>query len=667
MVRVKKLPLVFVLTVLAVFIFSAPCPAYNYPGTYQYHGTDSITLEDGRELFLNMTFFGQGVRVYGEPGDIRPGDVQYRQEYRGGEWRYLGFTKSCDPYTNAQFSDDPGSFPVEKREYLKEPWENRPCNSTEKISGETWNAIYEQIKKHARSKGYPEDAFPDNKSYYGLLNPSDKGMQGDLRVWFYERGTSPYTNVRYETISNVILKYPDYGIRISGDIPGKFSPGETMNLTLKTCQDTSQDFRFIKTFVKLYLEYGGVQKLAYEQEIAYGPCQKEELDVSFTVPYSTQLAGTMKIIAVINKYELNDKDYICSELDYSNNRDEVVIAREDIHERADLQFVDSEPFITSGEPESGEKSEAIVRIANYSTYQTDPEETFFQVYVWEDGTPGPSLCWNANVDIEIGGTKSFAFKFPVPYNPFKLILTVNLQRSGTGFIPTPLNMLDENGKRIIIDEEEYERNKIENRVDPKKPIPPAGKDNLAATKIQVLDRQTGKIVSTADPSKSLKVEATFESGFDVGGFANLRLYQYDEEDGTLMQRGSTKRKYIKPRDTITEEWNVNFGFGEKVLYATINYKNSGDDPDTGWEEEKFDGKYEEKDYSDNLVKNSVVSSNIPGNLPRPEMYSGTGWYPPMTEQIVVEKESKNEDVYGWKKVRFKKDDSESWIRTLLVP
>ncbi|MDI6710463.1 MAG: hypothetical protein QME76_07225 [Bacillota bacterium] len=197
---------------------------------------------------------------------------------------------------------------------------------------------------------------------------------------------------------------------------------------------------------------------------------------------------------------------------------------------------------------------------------------------------------------------------------------------------------------------------------------PLGPNDLAVTDLQILDAATGQPVTSPQTNQNLKVKATFQSSFNVGGYARLRLYRYQGEYSRMTQSSATVNMYFEPGATKTYEWSPgNVGTGLYKFIASIDYYNNGNDPSSGWQTEKFDGKYDESSYGNNKIEKALTGTDAPAYEPQPREESQPMWYPPLVRKEVPVYETVKEPVYGWKKVRFIKEEAKGQIRVRLVP
>lgn len=205
------------------------------------------------------------------------------------------------------------------------------------------------------------------------------------------------------------------------------------------------------------------------------------------------------------------------------------------------------------------------------------------------------------------------------------------------------------------------------------PPPPGGGDvagpnDLAVTAMQVVDASNGQPVSSAQPNQILKIKASFKSSFDVAGWARVRFYKYQPEYKRLDQVGDTINVYVEPRGSFNKESiTFNTGAGQYKFIAAIDYYNNGNDPSTGWQAEKFDGKHEEKTYDNNKKDWDLTGSEPEPWRPHPVEYSQTAWYPPKYWKEVAKYEDYTEPIYGWKKVPYEKEKpGDGKVRVRLV-
>lgn len=180
------------------------------------------------------------------------------------------------------------------------------------------------------------------------------------------------------------------------------------------------------------------------------------------------------------------------------------------------------------------------------------------------------------------------------------------------------------------------------------------KGDLAVTSVSVVDSSTGSQISSPKPNQSLDIKASFVSTFDVGGWAKIRLYKYQADYKRLDQVGDTINIFLEPGATIEQEWPGRIvGTGQYQFIAAIDVYNNGNDPETGWQEEKFNGEYDEPDYNNNHMAYGLTGTESPDVVPSPAYWTtGPGYFPPTT--AVREAVYETVPVYGWKEVRFVK-------------
>lgn len=193
-------------------------------------------------------------------------------------------------------------------------------------------------------------------------------------------------------------------------------------------------------------------------------------------------------------------------------------------------------------------------------------------------------------------------------------------------------------------------------------------DNLAVLSMQVLDAETGQPVSSPQENQPLNITAKFSSSFSVGGYATVRLYKYQINAHRLDEEGHTNL-YFVPGDIREYTWEKKtVGDGKYEFIVSIDYHNSGDDPTTDWVSEKFDSKYEEATYDDNKLAQSLTGTDTPPREPLNYQESHPVWYPPVVYKEVPVYKTVTEEVIGWRKIKFEKEqigDKKPTVR--LVP
>lgn len=350
--------------------------------------------------------------------------------------------------------------------------------------------------------------------------------------------------------------------------------------------------------------------------------------------------------------------------------------------------------LTAGSPGSNGMAPFAAVIENLAPF--DAVNAPFNLYVWQAGAANPDLVklnqktWNIPRGSPASGTPgsiTITGFFPVPSKDYTLIAAFGAEYvPGAKVIPgIPGAWLGDNynpsyqGRTppgIGPFQEPYYDNNVKvtgsQRGLPPPPPPggqqPSGNNDLAITDLKILDASTGQEVSSPSENQNLKAKATFTSTFDVGGWARLRLYEYDPEYKRLDLRGQEANVYFEPHAQVTHEWNMgNIGLGQHTLIASIDYYNNGNDPGSGWKSEKFDGKYEESTYSNNKMSKDLTGSEAPPRQPMNLQQSNSVWYPPLVWVRKPVYETYTEDVYGWRKVPFIKDPATGKIRVRLIP
>ncbi|MEW6226612.1 MAG: hypothetical protein AB1700_00740 [Bacillota bacterium] len=251
---------------------------------------------------------------------------------------------------------------------------------------------------------------------------------------------------------------------------------------------------------------------------------------------------------------------------------------------------------------------------------------------------------------------TWTFEAPVSAGNYKLIVSANLAFAESGTkLPAPLTTRTAYGswgatlspltgtkyevKPLLTTHgsNPYDDNWAELGLAGGGPSQPPGEveaDDLAVTDIKVLDDNKNPVGTTLEEGKTYYVRATFQSGFDVGGWATVRLYRYDPDQKRMYDCGS-EYAYFNPEGTVVKDFGgFGWGAGSYTLIATVDYYNNGDDPSSGWVEEKFDGKYDEATYDNNRKDLSVGVGESPPYVPQPQYWSYNLYYPPLVTKTV---------------------------------
>ncbi|QSZ27603.1 hypothetical protein ACETAC_01420 [Aceticella autotrophica] len=183
------------------------------------------------------------------------------------------------------------------------------------------------------------------------------------------------------------------------------------------------------------------------------------------------------------------------------------------------------------------------------------------------------------------------------------------------------------------------------------PIPPK---DLAVTDVSVTD----------EGNNVANVKSTFKSTFNVGGYANITLYEVNTDLNYPPTVIKSDNIFLPPNGTVVKDWG-DIGMGEDsyklIVSIDYDYNGSGDwKNDSNWYPEQFagnDGKmYTEATYTNNKAEGSFKGQFIrPTYITNSEIQSA--YYPPVkyTETPIYKTET--EDVYGWKKVPYIKEQA----------
>ncbi|MCG9966744.1 hypothetical protein L9W92_01560 [Pelotomaculum terephthalicicum JT] len=216
-----------------------------------------------------------GALVYGSPQDV-PGN-----DYRNGQYRYLGYTKYGDKYTNIGFPPDSyanGAY-LDGQEWIPEPWKNgatgitepNPYDGSMEYYQNIKNGIYMYYQGGTNINGYNvagEAVYPnfwDNiVQYVHILAPSTQYAWGIGRMWHRDESG----NLWYLTVplmptellsggSQPTPKYPDYAITNATINSTNIEIGKTCNISFNVSQIDPQ-FADYKT-VSLKADRDGYQ------------------------------------------------------------------------------------------------------------------------------------------------------------------------------------------------------------------------------------------------------------------------------------------------------------------------------------------------------------------------------------------------------------------------
>ncbi|MEW6447441.1 MAG: hypothetical protein AB1426_05065 [Bacillota bacterium] len=273
--------------------------------------------------------------------------------------------------------------------------------------------------------------------------------------------------------------------------------------------------------------------------------------------------------------------------------------------------------------------------ASWSDGQGVSRSSLTNTITWTFQTFVPSgqyrILVSANVDFSGGSGRVAPLTTEVAYGHQGLSgisgLTGTKYETAAGYpAPNPLGLSQAYGDNCALSGEQS--------YTPNPPPGEAAPNDLAVTDIKVLDEDKNPAGTTLQEGKTYYVRATFQSGFDAGGFATIRLYRYDASQKRMYDCGS-EYAYFSPKGTVTKDFGgFGWGAGSYTLIATVDYYNNGNDPSTGWKAEKFDGKYEESTYDNNRKDLGTGLSEAPPELPQPRYWSYNLYYPPVVTKTV---------------------------------
>lgn len=336
----------------------------------------------------------------------------------------------------------------------------------------------------------------------------------------------------------------------------------------------------------------------------------------------------------------------------------------------------------SAASEVGEKEKWTVMWVNQTPYATDEDKTTLRAYIKNLETGKMSLVAEESVAMgtpwDARSIGNWTFEVPKPSFNYQVVVTIDMRWDGSRWVEenlVTLNPIRGYTYSMYGPLGHKETTYIDNILTSDQMTgssPPDGgtvivyPDDLAAVKIEVLDSD-GNPVTQLQEGHVYRVRATYQSGFNVGGFARLRLYRYDIKNKRLYLQGE-EYEYFSPNGTeVCDFGNYGWGAGLYTLIATVCYRNSGNDPTTGWVAEKFDGKHTEATYDNNKITLNVgVGENPYSGKPQPSSWSYNLYYPPERTETVEVYEELLEPVYGWKEVQFTKEEGEGGVRVRLV-
>ena len=170
--------------------------------------------------------------VYGNPSDV-PANT-----YKNGEFRYLGFDASGNPFTNDHYPDDAiGNTPLQYKNWVFSPWKP-PYNLCYPTSYSVASACQTDINRMAEHLGWSPGGkgiffgYVNVQSYPTLLAPGSGTMwhQGKTSVWYDTQQIPKLPARQFDTAVEAALTAPS-SAKISSEA-GSISLGITLNAHL---------------------------------------------------------------------------------------------------------------------------------------------------------------------------------------------------------------------------------------------------------------------------------------------------------------------------------------------------------------------------------------------------------------------------------------------------
>lgn len=319
------------------------------------------------------------------------------------------------------------------------------------------------------------------------------------------------------------------------------------------------------------------------------------------------------------------------------------------------------------------------------------------------GIMQPAVSWNLGSDVQQSGTLyntvTWTFDVPVPSDDYKVLVSANVLFDGSEGYPEPLTTIVAYGRNAsnvvgltgtkpetapyfrppghvvytVGGADAYLDNYAESNEQAGWSPPDDGggnqndrPNNLAVINLKLFrvneQGEEEPVSGTVEVNKPYRVKATFNSTFDFSGWAKVRFYV--KREAGWMDLRKEENVYFEPGGTVQKTWNWT-GMSENVkLIATVAYR--WWEQQSKWKEEPFEGKTEAT-YDDNKRELSTAGTDIPKGPPTPGRWSYPLYYHPMKWKEVPVYEEYTEDVYGWKKVPFVKEEGEEKVRVRLVP
>jgi hypothetical protein len=190
---------------------------------------------------------------------------------------------------------------------------------------------------------------------------------------------------------------------------------------------------------------------------------------------------------------------------------------------------------------------------------------------------------------------------------------------------------------------------------------------------QTNDLAVTNVTVTDEGNNTEDIKATFTSTFPISGSANVTLYEVNTDSSYLLTVVKSDNITMPANGTVTHEWTVGIGSGNYKFIVSIddNYDGKGDyNSIASWNGYPFSGsdgkQYDEVTYANNKGDTNCSHAFVPPS-PITNSTSQSAYYPPVKIIETPIYSTENEDIYGWKKVPYIKEqptDKKARIRLI---
>ena len=154
-----------------------------YAGTGLEDALEALNLPDSISVHGNTVYarFDNNKIVYGNPKDVT-GETP-AQQYKDGQYRYLGYTYTGEAFTNKNFPNDATETTWEERNWISEPWDAHInlCGSNNRdIPDNTWDTILSQVPSIIADPTYLKVL---SQPLVAWINDDLVATAGSVRAW----------------------------------------------------------------------------------------------------------------------------------------------------------------------------------------------------------------------------------------------------------------------------------------------------------------------------------------------------------------------------------------------------------------------------------------------------------------------------------------------------